>query len=103
MGTVSSKWDVPTYSLYADNRLSAALTYAKRRYTKDALNKNYQRELADIDVAKANGLNDLQSAYVDATSAAGLGYDNAMREAATVKGNGNNSAETARGDRKSVV
>lgn len=96
--TVSSKWDVPTYSLYADNRLSAALTYAKRRYAKDALNKNYQRELADIDVAKANGLNDLQSAYVDATSAAGLGYDNAMREAATVKGNGNNSAETARGN-----
>ncbi len=94
--TVSSKWDVPTYSLYADNRLSAALTYAKRRYARDALNKDYQRELADIDVTRANGLNDLQSAYVDSTSATSLNYDNAIREARTVKTNGNKSTTMAR-------
>lgn len=94
--TVSSKWDVPTYSLYADNRLSAALTYAKRRYARDALNKDYQRQLADIDVARANGLNDLQSAYVDARSTAMLGYDNTMREAETARANGNKSTAMAR-------
>lgn len=94
--TVSSKWDIPTYSLYADNRLSAALTYAKRRYARDALNKDYQRQLADIDVARANGLNNLQSTYVDARSTAMLGYDNTMREAETTRANGNKSTAMGR-------
>lgn len=94
--TASSQWDVPTYSLYADNRLSAALTYAQRRYDRDAINKAYQREMADIAVTEANGLNDLQSANVDATSSAQLGYDNAIRQARTVKTNGNKSTEMVR-------
>ena len=96
--TVSSRWDVPTYSLYADNRLSAALTYAQRRYERDAINKTYQREMAAASVAEANGLNDLESSNVDAVSAAGLEYDNAMRTAATAKNNGLRAAGTAKGN-----
>lgn len=94
----SSRWDVPTYSLYADNRLSAAITYAQRRYSRDAINKNYQREMAAISVAKANGLNDLQSANADAVSSAKLGYDNALREATTARDTGLRSAGTVKGN-----
>lgn len=90
------RYDIPTYTLYADPVTSAVGTVASRRADADRANKARQAALVNAAVSKATGDTDANAAYSDAVASASVSRTNSTRSNDTTRSNAMRSAQTER-------